>query len=90
MLTTLDQKEAVRKLIEERRVTTLFQPIRDLVAGRLLGIEALSRPDESYQPVRSSAASTTSMYAPSGSSRVARATASADRRRRSRPACRNL
>jgi diguanylate cyclase (GGDEF)-like protein len=48
MLTTLDQKEAVRKLIEERRVTTLFQPIWDLAAGRLLGIEALSRPDESY------------------------------------------
>jgi diguanylate cyclase (GGDEF)-like protein len=48
MLTTLDQKAAVRRLIDERRVTTLFQPIWDLAAGKLLGIEALSRPDDSY------------------------------------------
>jgi diguanylate cyclase (GGDEF)-like protein len=49
VVTTLEQKAAVRKLIEEGKVTTLFQPIWDLAAGRLLGVEALSRPDPSYE-----------------------------------------
>jgi diguanylate cyclase (GGDEF)-like protein len=49
VVTTLEQKGAVRKLIEEGKVTTLFQPIWDLAAGKLLGVEALSRPDPSYE-----------------------------------------
>ena len=48
IVTTLEQKAGVRKLIEEGKVTTLFQPIWDLAAGRLLGVEALCRPDPSY------------------------------------------
>jgi diguanylate cyclase (GGDEF)-like protein len=48
VVTTLPQREAVRRLIEEGKVSTLFQPIWDLAAGRLLGVEALSRPDPSY------------------------------------------
>ena len=49
VVTTLEQQAAVRSLIEEGKVTTLFQPIWDLAAGRLLGVEALSRPDPSYE-----------------------------------------
>jgi diguanylate cyclase (GGDEF)-like protein len=49
VVTTLEKKAAVRKLIDEGKVTTLFQPIWDLAAGRLLGVEALSRPDPSYE-----------------------------------------
>lgn len=35
--------EEVRQIIARRRVTTVFQPIRSLADGRLLGYEALSR-----------------------------------------------
>ena len=39
-----DKRAAVRRLIDERAVTTLYQPIWDFSANRLLGVEALSRP----------------------------------------------
>ncbi len=47
-VTTSEKKEAVRRLIEERRLTTVFQPIWDLDAKTLVGLEALTRPDPSY------------------------------------------
>lgn len=47
-VTTTSKREAVRGLVEERRLTTLFQPIWNLGSGELLGIEALTRPDPSY------------------------------------------
>jgi diguanylate cyclase (GGDEF)-like protein len=47
-VTTSEKKEAVRRLIDERRLTTVFQPIWNLDAKTLLGIEALTRPDPSY------------------------------------------
>jgi diguanylate cyclase (GGDEF)-like protein len=45
---TSEKKEAVRRLIDERRLTTVFQPIWDLGGEALLGVEALTRPDVSY------------------------------------------
>ena len=48
VITTSDKLDAVRRLIDERAVTTVFQPIWDLDAGRLLGLEALTRPDPVY------------------------------------------
>ena len=47
-VTTTSKREAVRALVEERRLTTVFQPIWDFGSGELLGIEALTRPDPSY------------------------------------------
>jgi diguanylate cyclase (GGDEF)-like protein len=47
-VTTSEKKEAVRRLIDEGRVTTVFQPIWNLDAKTLLGVEALTRPDASY------------------------------------------
>jgi diguanylate cyclase (GGDEF)-like protein len=47
-LTTPDRRDAVHRLIEEGRLTTVFQPIWDLESGMLLGVEALTRPDPSY------------------------------------------
>jgi diguanylate cyclase (GGDEF)-like protein len=47
-VTTAEKKEAVRRLIDEGRLTTVFQPIWDFDAGSLLGVEALSRPDPAY------------------------------------------
>lgn len=47
-VTTAAKKEAVRRLIDERRLTTVFQPIWNLDAKTLLGVEALTRPDPSY------------------------------------------
>jgi diguanylate cyclase (GGDEF)-like protein len=47
-VTTSSKREAVRSLVEERRLTTVFQPIWSLGSGELLGIEALTRPDPSY------------------------------------------
>jgi len=47
-VTTSEKKEAVRQLIDEGRLTTLFQPIWDFDAEALLGVEALARPDPSY------------------------------------------
>ncbi len=48
VVTTSEKKEAVVRLIEEGRLETLFQPIWNLDAGALLGVEALTRPDPSY------------------------------------------
>ncbi len=48
VVTTAEKKEAVRRLVDEGRIETLFQPIWNLDAGTLLGIEALTRPDPSY------------------------------------------
>jgi diguanylate cyclase (GGDEF)-like protein len=48
VVTTSEKKEAVRRLIEERRLTTLFQPIWDLERETLVGVEALTRPDPDY------------------------------------------
>lgn len=47
-VTTSAKMEAVRRLIEEGRLTTVFQPIWSFDAETLLGVEALSRPDPSY------------------------------------------
>jgi diguanylate cyclase (GGDEF)-like protein len=47
-VTTSEKKEAVRRLIEEGRLETVFQPIWDFDAKTLLGVEALTRPDASY------------------------------------------
>ncbi|HZL48564.1 MAG TPA: bifunctional diguanylate cyclase/phosphodiesterase [Solirubrobacteraceae bacterium] len=47
-VTTSEKKEAVRRLIDEGRLTTVFQPIWDFATETLLGVEALSRPDPSY------------------------------------------
>ncbi|MFI4977292.1 MAG: EAL domain-containing protein [Solirubrobacterales bacterium] len=47
-VTTVEKKEAVRRLIDEGRLTTVFQPIWNFDAQTLLGVEALTRPDPSY------------------------------------------
>jgi diguanylate cyclase (GGDEF)-like protein len=47
-VTTTTKKEAVRALIDEGRLATVFQPIWDLSKETLLGVEALMRPDPSY------------------------------------------
>src|SRR6202049_3831369 len=48
VMTTPEKREAVRRLVEEGRLETVFQPIWKLDAELLLGVEALSRPDPSY------------------------------------------
>jgi diguanylate cyclase (GGDEF)-like protein len=48
VVTTSEKKEAVVRLIDEGRLETLFQPIWNLDAKVLLGVEALTRPDPSY------------------------------------------
>ncbi len=48
LVTTSEKKQAVRRLIDEGRLTTVFQPIWNLDAETLIGIEALTRPDPSY------------------------------------------
>ena len=48
VVTTSEKKQAVRGLIDEGRLTTVFQPIWDFDAETLLGVEALTRPDPSY------------------------------------------
>ena len=48
VVTSTEQKEAVRALIDEGGLTTVFQPIWDFAAERVLGVEALMRPDPSY------------------------------------------
>lgn len=40
-----EKRSAVRRLIEERLLTTVFQPIWDLSTDTLVGLEALTRPD---------------------------------------------
>jgi diguanylate cyclase (GGDEF)-like protein len=48
-VTSSHKRQAVRRLIEEGRLQTLFQPIWDLGDGTLLGLEALTRFDPSYE-----------------------------------------
>lgn len=48
VVTTSERREAVRRLIDEGRLTTVFQPIWNFDGGTLLGVEALTRPDPSY------------------------------------------
>ena len=48
-ITTTAKREAVRRLVEEQRFETVFQPIWNLASGELIGLEALSRPDPSYE-----------------------------------------
>jgi diguanylate cyclase (GGDEF)-like protein len=48
VVTTSEKREAVRRVIDEGRLTTVFQPIWNLEAETLIGIEALTRPDPSY------------------------------------------
>jgi diguanylate cyclase (GGDEF)-like protein len=48
VVTTSAKKEAVRALIEQGRIETVFQPIWDFAEETLLGVEALMRPDPAY------------------------------------------
>ena len=48
VVTTSEKKDSVRRLIDEGRLQTVFQPIWDLDTETLLGVEALTRPDPSY------------------------------------------
>ena len=43
-----DKRIVVRRLIDEGRLTTAYQPIWDISKGTLLGVEALARPDADY------------------------------------------
>jgi diguanylate cyclase (GGDEF)-like protein len=45
---TPDKRDALRRLIEDNGLTTVYQPIWNLDTGTLLGIEALTRPDPAY------------------------------------------
>ena len=47
-LTSRDHRRAVRQLLDEKKLTTVFQPIWDIHAGELSALEALSRPDPGY------------------------------------------
>ena len=47
-VTSAKGRAAVHALLEERRLTTLFQPIWNLDTATLLGVEALSRPHPDY------------------------------------------
>ena len=48
VIMTSGKSDAVRSLIDERGLTTVFQPIWDLDGAVLLGVEALTRPDPQY------------------------------------------
>jgi diguanylate cyclase (GGDEF)-like protein len=48
VVTTPEKKEAVRRLIDEGRLETVFQPIWNFDTASLLGLEALTRPDSDY------------------------------------------
>ena len=47
-ITTSGKNDALRDMIEEGGISTVYQPIWDLEAGVLLGVEALTRPDAKY------------------------------------------
>ncbi len=47
-VTTSETKEAVRRLIDEGSLSTVFQPIWDFDSESLLGMEALTRPDPAH------------------------------------------
>jgi diguanylate cyclase (GGDEF)-like protein len=44
-----DKRAIVRRLIDEGRLTTAYQPIWDISKGTLLGVEALTRPAADYE-----------------------------------------
>jgi diguanylate cyclase (GGDEF)-like protein len=48
VVTTTAKKEAVRALIDEHGLTTVFQPIWDFAEETLIGVEALMHPDPAY------------------------------------------
>jgi diguanylate cyclase (GGDEF)-like protein len=48
VISTSAKSEAVRRLLDEGAMSTVFQPIWDLGSGELIGIEALTRPDARY------------------------------------------
>ncbi|MGE0068525.1 MAG: EAL domain-containing protein, partial [Solirubrobacterales bacterium] len=47
-ITTAAKREAVVRLVDEGCLTTVFQPIWSFDSDRLIGLEALSRPDPAY------------------------------------------
>jgi diguanylate cyclase (GGDEF)-like protein len=49
VITTSDKREAVHRMIDERGVAMVYQPIWNLSTGQLVGVEALARPDPSYR-----------------------------------------
>ena len=48
VIVTPAKTQALRALLRERRLETVFQPIMDLHDGQLLGLEALARPWKGY------------------------------------------
>lgn len=48
VITTSDKREAVHRMIDERGVAIVYQPIWNLTTGDMVGVEALARPDPSY------------------------------------------
>ncbi|MEA2496363.1 MAG: hypothetical protein QOJ29_4274, partial [Thermoleophilaceae bacterium] len=48
VITTSDKRDAVHRMIDERGVAIVYQPIWNLESGELVGVEALARPDPSY------------------------------------------
>jgi len=48
VITTSERTDAVRRLIDERGLSIVLQPIWDLGSQTLLGVEALTRPDPKY------------------------------------------
>jgi diguanylate cyclase (GGDEF)-like protein len=48
VVTSNDRKDAVRYMIEQRGLATVFQPIIDLDTGATIAVEALTRPNEKY------------------------------------------
>jgi diguanylate cyclase (GGDEF)-like protein len=48
VITTSERTDAVRRLIDERGLSIVLQPIWDLGSETLFGVEALTRPDPKY------------------------------------------
>jgi diguanylate cyclase (GGDEF)-like protein len=48
VVSSVEKKEAVRRLLEDERLSVEFQPIWNIDSETLLGVEALARPDRSY------------------------------------------
>ena len=49
VITTRQKLDAIHRLLEERRLEIVYQPIWNLRAGKLLGLEALARPHPDYE-----------------------------------------
>jgi diguanylate cyclase (GGDEF)-like protein len=49
VITTSDKRDAVHRMIDEGGVMMAYQPIWNLAAGTLIGVEALARPDTSFE-----------------------------------------